>query len=95
MIPEDVKKLAKVLKYLTKNSFNDNFSNVCIALRIALFAGEHCQEKLLEIDKKLFIYTMSQEHLVELSFISIEFYILQTFKIDLIIEDFANKKPKM
>lgn len=100
ILPKDsLKEPMEILKYLTSSCLSENFPNLYVALRIALTlpvsvaSGERSFSKL-KLIKNYLRSTMSQERLVGLSFISIEYQILQKINIDQIIKDFAERKAR-
>ncbi|XP_054283324.1 zinc finger MYM-type protein 1-like [Macrosteles quadrilineatus] len=100
LLPENCgSKPMDVLKYLTKNRLCENFPNLCIALRIILTipvsvaSGERSFSKL-KLIKNYLRSNMSQERLVGLSLMSIEYDVLQKIDIDTFIKDFAEKKAR-
>lgn len=88
-----------VLSYITLNGYIENFPNLTIALRIALTlpvtvaSGERSFSKL-KIIKNYLRSTMSQERLVGLATMSIEFDILNELDVNSIISEFAERKAR-
>lgn len=94
-----LKDLMDILNYLTSSSLCENFPNLCVALRIGLTlpvtvaSGERSFSKL-KLIKNYLRSTMSQERLVGLALVSIEFDVLQNIKIDELIKDFSETKAR-
>lgn len=88
-----------VLEYITTNNLSENFPNVTVALRILLTlpvtvaSGERSFSKL-KLVKNYLRSTMSQERLVGLAMMSIEYDVLEEIDTESIIKDFAEKKAR-
>lgn len=103
ILPEEEKKKIKspldMLCYISLNRFIENFPNVTIALRILLTLpvtvapGERSFSKL-KIIKNYLRSTMSQERLVGLATMSIEFEVLNHLDVNSIVSEFAEKKAR-
>lgn len=103
MIKKEKKHLIKtpvdILNFMTEFGLVENFPNLTIALRIMLTlpvsvaTGERSFSKL-KIIKNYLRSSMSQERLVGLAMMSIEFSVLEKINIDKIVSEFANRKSR-
>lgn len=100
VLPDDCGDKPKdILKFISSHSLSENFPNVCVALRILLSlpvsvaSGERSFSKL-KLIKNYLRSTMSQERLVGLALMSIEYDVLQRLDLSNIIRDFAEKKAR-
>lgn len=100
VLPDDCgSKPMEILKFITSHSLSENFPNVCVALRILLSlpvsvaSGERSFSKL-KLIKNYLRSNMSQERLVGLALMSIEYDLLQQLNLSTIIKDFAEKKAR-
>lgn len=96
---EENKSPLELLNFITENGYTENFPNITVALRILLTlpvsvaTGERSFSKL-KIIKNYLRSSMSQERLVGLALMSIEFSVLEEIDIESIITEFANRKAR-
>lgn len=89
----------EVLNFIYDNYLNEKFPNTCVALRILLTlpvtvaSGERSFSKLKLIKNYLWSST-SQDRLVALAIISIEYELLSQIESESIIKEFSNKKAR-
>jgi hypothetical protein len=96
---DQIKSPMNILNFITENRFIENFPNLTVALRILLTlpvsvaTGERSFSKLKMI-KNYLRSSMSQDRLVDLSMMSIEFSVLEEIDINSLVAEFANKKAR-
>lgn len=96
---DNIKSPVDILNFITEYGLVENFPNLTVALRIMLTlpvsvaTGERTFSKL-KIIKNYLRSSMSQERLVGLAMMSIEFSVLEKINIDKIVSEFANKKSR-